>query len=181
MKPILLASSIMAFFLVGCSSTTSSQKPQTLVTSTLYTMPASPVIGTTLSGQKIKLGGFSGLVFNQEKDGNLYFQTVTDRGPNGELQGIDRPFLLPDFSPTVVVLKATPQNKELSVAAEIKLKKKDGSPLTGLPNTRLEENPIDVFGLYYSVDPQGLDTEGITPDGEGGWWLAKIRPFTGTL
>ena len=139
---------------------------------TLYSMPVAPVIGTTLSGQKIKMGGFSGLQFAGEKDGALYFQTVTDRGPNGELNGIDRPFLLPEFSPTVVILKADIATKEITVAAEIKLKKKDGTPLTGLPNTRLEENPIDVFGLYYSVDPQGLDIEGLVFDGEGGWWMA---------
>lgn len=139
---------------------------------TLFTMPMPPVIGTTLSGQKVKMGGFSGLQFTGEKDGALYFQTVTDRGPNGEMEGLDRPFLLPEFSPTVVVLKADLATKELSVVAEIKLKKQDGSPLTGLPNSRKEENPIDIFGLYYSVDPNGLDIEGLVFDGEGGWWMA---------
>lgn len=139
---------------------------------TLFTMPNAPVIGSTQSGQKIKMGGFSGLQFSGEKDGALFFQTVTDRGPNGELNGIDRPFLLPEFSPTVVILKADITKKEISVAAEIKLKKKDGTPLTGLPNTRNEENPTDVFGLYYSVDPQGLDTEGLVSDNDGGWWMA---------
>lgn len=172
MKSISLASSLVALLFAGCASTSGNQKAQSLTSFTLYNMPNSPVIGTTMSGQKIKLGGFSGLVFDHEQDGSLYFQTVTDRGPNGEPDGTDRPFLLPEYSPTIVVLKATKENKDLSVAAEIKLKKKDGSPLTGLPNSRLEENPTDVFGLYYSVDPQGLDTEGITTDGEGGWWLS---------
>lgn len=166
--------SIVALFCVSCSTTSlsKSQKKQTASTMTLYTMPLAPIIGTTLSGQKVKMGGFSGLQFTGEKDGALYFQTVTDRGPNAELNGIDRPFLLPDYSPTVVVLRADMTSKEIAVVAEIKLKKKDGSPLTGLPNTRLEENPIDVFGLYYSVDPSGLDTEGLVFDGEGGWWMA---------
>ena len=100
------------------------------------------------------------------------FQTVTDRGPNGEPNGVDRPFLLPEFSPTIVFLKVDLATKDLSIAAEFKLKKKDGTPLTGLPNTRLEENPTDIFGLYYSVDQQGLDVEGLTADGEGGWWVA---------
>lgn len=171
MKSISIAA-LVSILLAGCSSTGTNQKPQALTGFTLYNMPNSPIVGTTMSGQKVKLGGFSGLVFNQEQDGNLYFQTVTDRGPNGEMDGNDRPFLLPDYSPTIVVLKATAATKELTTAAEIKLKKKDGSPLSGLPNTRLEENPTDVFGLYYSVDPQGLDVEGITTDGEGGWWLS---------
>lgn len=173
MKSIFLGSSL-ALLMMGCASTTptpSSEKVQSTA-STLFKMTNTPFIGTTLSGQKIKLGGFSGLQFIEEKEGSLMFQTVTDRGPNGELNGVDRPFLLPEFSPTIVFLKADLNSKELTVAAEIKLKKKDGAPLTGLPNTRLEENPTDVFGLYYSIDQQGLDIEGLTPDGEGGWWMA---------
>lgn len=167
---------MLGLLMMSCSSVTTSslnpEKVQSTTTSTLYKMTNTPFIGTTLSGQKLKLGGFSGLQFIEEKEGALMFQTVTDRGPNGELNGIDRPFLLPEFSPTVVFLKVDLASKELSIAAEIKLKKKDGTPLTGLPNTRLEENPTDIFGLYYSVDQQGLDIEGLTPDGEGGWWMA---------
>lgn len=156
----------------GCASTSITKK-QALLSVTQYNMINSPVVGTTLSGQKIRLGGFSGLQFTQEKEGAFYFQTVTDRGPNGEPSGTDRPFLIPDYSPMVVILKADSASKELSVAAEIKLKKKDGSPLTGLPNTRLEENPTDIFGLYYSVDPSGLDIEGLSIDKtNGGWWMA---------
>jgi 3-phytase len=172
MKSIFLGS-MLGLLMMGCSTTsTSSPEKAQSTTSTLFKMTNTPFIGTTLSGQKIKLGGFSGLQFIEEKEGSLMFQTVTDRGPNGELNGVDRPFLLPEFSPTVVFLKVDLATKELSVAAEIKLKKKDGAPLTGLPNTRLEENPTDIFGLYYSVDQQGLDIEGLTPDGEGGWWMA---------
>lgn len=163
---------MLGLLMMGCSSISSSPEKAQSTTSTLFKMTSTPFIGTTLSGQKVKLGGFSGLQFIEEKEGSLIFQTVTDRGPNGELNGIDRPFLLPEFSPTVVFLKVDLASKELSVAAEIKLKKKDGTPLTGLPNTRLEENPTDIFGLYYSVDQQGLDIEGLTFDGEGGWWMA---------
>lgn len=174
MKSIFLGS-VLGLLLVGCASTSTSKNNSERVqttTSTLFKMSNTPFIGTTLSGQKIKLGGFSGLHFIEQKEGALMFQTITDRGPNGEVNGIDRPFLLPEFSPTIVFLKADLVTKELSIAAEIKLKKKDGTPLTGLPNTRLEENPTDIFGLYYSVDQQGLDIEGLTPDGEGGWWVS---------
>lgn len=156
----------------GCASSSKTKK-QALVSVTQYTMSNSPAVGTTMAGQKLRLGGFSGLQFTQEKDGALYFQTVTDRGPNGEPSGGDRPFLIPDYTPMVVILKAESATKDLSVAAEIKLKKKDGTALTGLPNNRLEENPTDVFGLYYSVDPQGLDIEGLSIDkNNGGWWMA---------
>ena len=173
MKSIFAALS-SALLLSGCSTTGSFvSKKQAVTGFEIYKMNNTPTVGTTLSGQKIKLGGFSGLIFTGDKDGALFFQTVTDRGPNGEPNGIDRPFLLPEYSPTVVVLKADPAKKELTVSAEIKLRKRDGSPLSGLPNNRLEENPTDIFGLYYSVDPQGLDIEGIVMDGEGGWWMAE--------
>ncbi|MBC7711760.1 MAG: esterase-like activity of phytase family protein, partial [Rhizobacter sp.] len=173
--------SLLAVVCISCasnsknssSSFSKSKKQQGTSMMTLFNMPNAPIVGTTLSGQKIKMGGFSGLQFAGEKEGSLYFQTVTDRGPNGEPEGIDRAFLLPEFSPTVVVLKADLATKEISVAAEIKLKKADGTPLSGLPNNRNEENPIDVFGLYYSVDPQGLDIEGLVHDGEGGWWMGE--------
>jgi hypothetical protein len=174
MKSIFIASSL-GLLMLGCASTSTSRPKLEKVqstSSTLFNMTNTPFVGTTLSGQNIKLGGFSGLHFIEAKEDALMFQTVTDRGPSGEGSGIDRPFLLPEFSPTIVFLKADIATKELSVVAEIKLKNKDGTPLTGLPNTRLEENPTDIFGLYYSVDQQGLDIEGLTPDGEGGWWMS---------
>lgn len=171
MKSIFLVSTL-GLLMLGCASAPSTSSNIQSTSSTHFKMTSTPLIGSTLSGQKIKLGGFSGLHFVEAKEGSLMFQTVTDRGPNGELNGIDRPFLLPEFSPIVVFLKADLVTKELSVVAEIKLKKRDGTPLTGLPNTRLEENPTDIFGLYYSVDQQGLDIEGLTADGEGGWWMS---------
>lgn len=143
-----------------------------VIKTTIFKMNNTPFIGTTLSGQKVKLGGFSGLQFANEKDGAIFFHTITDRGPNGEPNGIDRPFLLPEYAPTVLILKADLATTELSVSAEFKLKKKEGTLLTGLPNTRNEENPTDIFGLFYSVDQQGLDIEGLVFDGEGGWWVA---------
>jgi 3-phytase len=159
--------------LILLSSCASKSKKQLADDSfTLFSMTKSPVIGETMAAQKIKLGGFSGLQFAGERDGALFFQTITDRGPNGEPVGIDRPFLLPDYNPMVVVLKADLTTKELTVVSEIKLKKKDNSPLTGLPNTRLEENPTDIFGLYYSIDRDGLDLEGLVFDGDGGWWTS---------
>lgn len=135
-------------------------------------MPNAPLVGLTSSGQKIKQGGFSGLQFVEEKDGILFFQTLTDRGPNAEMDSVGRPFLIPEFSPEILILKADTQTNQMEVAAEIKLKKIDGTPLTGLPNTRLEENPVDIRGLYLSIDPMGLDTEGLVKDNEGGWWIA---------
>jgi hypothetical protein len=161
---------ILLLILFGCA--TKSKKQLASGNSILFSMTNTPIIGETLVGQKVKLGGFSGLQFSGERNGALLFQTITDRGPNGHLVGIERPFLLPEFSPKIVILKADLKTKELSVVQEISLKKKDGSPLSGRPNTRLEENPTDIFGLYYTIDSDGLDLEGLVFDGEGGWWTA---------
>jgi hypothetical protein len=59
-----------------------------------------PSIGETAAGQKLFLGGFSGLHFEgiDPKTGRYKFITHTDRGPNAEPTGIERPFLLPNFA-----------------------------------------------------------------------------------
>lgn len=159
--------------LAGCaSSNPQPHKEQKILKVSLFTMNNSPEIGQTISGQKIKLGGFSGLQYLRSENNALYFQTITDRGPNGEMKNNERPFLLPEFSPEIVALKADLTTRELSVVSETKLKKKNAKNLSGLPNVRTEENPIDIFGLAYSIDAEGLDTEGMTPDDENGWWLA---------
>ena len=65
---------------------------------------ALPSIGATAAGQKLFLGGFSGLHFEgiDPRTGRYKFLTHTDRGPNAEPNGIDRPFLLPGFAPEIV-------------------------------------------------------------------------------
>lgn len=132
-----------------------------------------PLAGKTASGQDIFLGGFSGLMFKEAKDGEFYFSTITDRGPNGYSVGNERPFLLPEYSPQIVNIKTDLKDGTFEMVDALKLKKKNGSMLTGLPNIRTEENPIDVFGFMYSLDPDGLDTEALTSDDEGGYWIGE--------
>ena len=171
LSPLLLLVSCANVSTTSINVTAIGKSGLKLVSSTHLTLPVAPVIGTTTSGQKIQLGGFSGLVFKEEKDGELIFQTHTDRGPNGYNIDKDRPFLLPDFSPEIVTIKTRLKEKIFEISAELKLKKFNGQPLTGLPNHRDEENPIDVNGMPTSMDKDGLDIEGLTYDGEGGYWL----------
>ncbi len=140
------------------------------MTSYLMSNPA-PVVGKTVSGQDIYIGGLSGLIYLDSKEGALFFNAITDRGPNGWAEGIDRPFLLPEFSPQIITLKTDPVKKSLEVVSSLPLKKKNREKLTGLPNKRDEENPTDLYGYMYSVDPLGLDTEALTRDAEGGYWV----------
>jgi len=166
-KPLIVFVSLaIALSLNSCSGLKKKSPPL------LFTMKEAPVVGETFSNQKINLGGLSGLQFKEKKGGAFYFEAISDRGPNGWSKGIEKPFLIPSFSPTIYTLKADPKSMELSFVSKLELKKSDGKPLTGLPNHRREENPIDVFGVLYSVDPMGLDTESLVSDGENGFWVA---------
>lgn len=161
-----------------------SELPQTTAT---FEWTNLPVVGRTTGGQKINLGGFSGLAFEgTTRDGKLKFVTHTDRGPNGEPTGIVRPFLLPNFTPRIVRFTLDPSNGRFDLTQEILLKRADGSLLTGLPNTALSTNasqpyndevPVDLFGNVVKLDPVGADLEAIVVAEDGSFWMAdEYRP-----
>jgi len=168
---------------------------------TLYNFdPAQlPSIGTTLAGQEITLGGFSGLAFEgiDPVRGRYKFAAHTDRGPNAEPAGILRPFLLPQFAPEVVRFELDRQTGALTLTERIQLKDAVGNLLTGLPNTALSANanqpyndevPVDLLGNVLPLDPLGADLEGIVFLPDGSFWMCdEYRPAlyhfdaTGTL
>ncbi len=83
---------------------------------TIYEFADLPKLGTTSQGEDILLGGFSGLYFQGiASNGNLKFVTHTDRGPNGEPVGANRPFLLPDFQPEIVNFELNRTTGEISI------------------------------------------------------------------
>ena len=92
-----------------------------------------PSIGTTLAGQEIPLGGFSGLAFEgiNPVTGRYKFVAHTDRGPNAEPTGILRPFLLPQFAPEVVRFELDRNTGALTLTERIQLKDTNGELLTG--------------------------------------------------
>jgi DNA-binding beta-propeller fold protein YncE len=146
-----------------------------------------PSIGRTAAGQRMTLGGFSGLAFEgTTRDGKLQFVTHTDRGPNGEPTGILRPFVLPGFTPRIVRFTLDPGCGRFELTEQILLKRADGSPLTGLPNTALSTNasqpyndevPVDLFGNVLPLDPLGADLEGIVVADDGTFWMPdEYRP-----
>jgi hypothetical protein len=158
-----------------------------------------PSIGTTLAGQGIPLGGFSGLAFEgiDPVTGRYKFAAHTDRGPNAEPTGILRPFLLPQFAPEVVRFELDRQTGALTLTERIQLKDAAGNRLTGLPNTSLSTNanqayndevPVDLLGNVLPLDPLGADLEGIVFLSDGSFWMCdEYRPAlyhfdaTGTL
>ena len=148
-----------------------------------------PSIGTTVGGQEIKLGGFSGLAFEgvEPATGRYKFVTHTDRGPNAEPTGALRPFLLPGFAPEVVRFELDRTTGALELTQRIALQRAAGVPLTGLSNTAIaggtantpynDEVPVDLKGNVLTVDPLGADLEGIVFQEDGSFWMCdEYRP-----
>ncbi|MEM9091790.1 MAG: esterase-like activity of phytase family protein [Cyanobacteria bacterium P01_F01_bin.53] len=152
---------------------------------------------TTATGETIELGGFSGLYYDGKADnGNLKFLAVPDRGPNGDADGNNRPFLLPDYQARVVAFELNESTGDITISDELLLKREDGTPITGLPNipnvdrqaVDAEGNPVDLpelegldvegvetFGADY--DPLGADLESITRAPDGTLWMVdEYRP-----
>ncbi|WP_082803768.1 phytase [Anabaena sp. 4-3] len=154
---------------------------------TNYEFTNLPKLGTTSTGQDIFLGGFSGLYFQgTAPNGNLQFVTHTDRGPNGEPTGQNRPFLLPNFQPEIVSFELNRQTGEITITKHTKLFREDGTtPLTGLPNLQAvagglaytDEVGVDLNGNVLTNDTLGADLEGIVIAPNGDYWMVdEYRP-----
>ena len=156
--------------------------------STNYDFTNLPKLGTTSKGQDILLGGFSGLFFQgtNATNGNLKFTTLTDRGPNGEPTGQNRPFLLPDFQPEIVNFELNKSTGALSIIKRTGLFRADGTTkLTGLPNLQAgaggtaytDEIGVDLDGKVLTNDPFGIDSEGLVIADNGNYWVVdEYRP-----
>lgn len=160
-------------------------KPAEIYTFDPATMPS---IGATAAGQELFLGGFSGLWFEgiDPESGSDKFITHTDRGPNAEPTGINRPFLLPEFTPEIVRFELDRASGELRLTQRIPLQRAPGEPLTGLPNTAIggdtntphnDERAVDLLGTEQPVDLLSGDFEGIAVDRDGSFWMVdEYRP-----
>jgi len=161
-----------------------STPPQVAAT---YEWKRRPSIGATAAGQRLQLGGFSGLAYEGvAEDGKLKFITHTDRGPNGEPTGIRRPFLLPQFNPRIVRFTLDPADGTFELTQQISLQDSKGKPLTGVSNTGIstdpnqphnDEVPVDLRDNVLPLDPLGGDFEGIAVAPDGTFWMAdEYRP-----
>lgn len=161
-----------------------SEQPQTTAT---YEWTDRPSIGVTVAGQKLRLGGFSGLAYEGVTgDGKLKFITHTDRGPNGEPVGVRRPFLLPQFNPRLVRFTLDPADGTFELTQQIPLRDAKGKLLTGVSNILIsqdgnqpynDEVPVDLRDRPLPLDPLGGDFEGIAVDADGSFWMAdEYRP-----
>ncbi|MBD2199935.1 MULTISPECIES: 5'/3'-nucleotidase SurE [Calothrix] len=154
---------------------------------TIYDFKNLPKLGTTSKGEDIFLGGFSGLYFQGiAPNGNLRFVTHTDRGPNGDSVGANRPFYLPSFQPEIVNFELNRTTGEITITKRTGLFRQDGkTPLTGLPNLQAgangtaytDEIGVDLDNKPLPNDPLGADLEGIVVAENGDYWMVdEYRP-----
>lgn len=144
--------------LISCSSKTQIKTPQL----SLYPLQY--------------LEGLSGLSYHgQNQEGDLIFWSHTDRGPNAtEIMdpklGQKRPFLKPKFNPYWIKFSVNQKSKEVKVLTRLDLS------LTGLPNTKTDELPVNEKGMVIDRDLMGIDPEAICFDGEYVWMGEEYRP-----
>jgi hypothetical protein len=141
------------------------------------------------------MGGFSGLAYEglnrflfpllkslltlchfSFRDGTMKFVTITDRGPNAansnyipSIPGSERPFVVPEFGPTILRINFNRATGVFQVAETIPLMINSTTRVTGYSNliglgpglAYSDETPIDIWVNLLPFDPLGLDTEGV--------------------
>jgi hypothetical protein len=132
----------------------------------------------------LPVGVGSGLTFMGKQGDDLIFTTVTDRGPNADSPKAGKKeskiFANPDFTPLLMTLRV---GKGKAEAIDAKPLHDEQGPVSGLPLPEGLIGATNEIALSDTLqqlksDKRGLDTEGVTPDGKGGYWLCdEYGPF----
>lgn len=132
----------------------------------------------------LPVGIGSGLLFTGKQGDALTFVTVTDRGPNADSPAVGKNdakiFVTPDFAPQLMTLRV---QKGKAEAIDARSLHDDKGNINGLPLQRGVIGATNEVALSDTLkvlngDNRGLDTEGIAPDGKGGYWLCdEYGPF----
>ncbi len=132
----------------------------------------------------LPVGVGSGLQFVRKEGNDLIFATVTDRGPNADSPKAGKReskiFASPTFTPLLMTLRVS---GDKAVAIDARPLHDNQGPINGLPLPEgfigaTNELALDDTLKTLTGDKRGLDTEGITPDGNGGYWLCdEYGPF----
>ncbi|MFF4171083.1 esterase-like activity of phytase family protein [Streptomyces sp. NPDC001744] len=130
------------------------------------------VRGSVTDDRGVDLGGIGSDLYPAGRRGEYW--TVTDRGPNGQIAvGKDkrRTFPVPGFDPAIVKVRAT--GGRLRVLEAVPITTAHGAPVTGLPNQPGRDEAPYTYDASTPLpyNPNGLDTEGIVRDRDGGFWL----------
>lgn len=139
----------------------------------------------------INPGYGSSLAFKDIKsDGTIEFYGITDRGPNGDIPEYIKDgkkksgkfFPTPEFTPSIGVIAVHPSENRADIIQSIPLKA-DGKPITGKPLPNGLTGSTNELALNFDMknlgtDKNGLDTEGITVDKNGNFWISdEYGPF----
>jgi hypothetical protein len=129
---------------------------------------------------QVQFQGLSGLVFDKETYDQLYFWSLTDRGPNREVVTIQgqkhRPFIDPKFQPKIFYFSVAKNQQAIKLEKIIALTNSWGVPLDGLPqcdHSFEEEKPISSDGFLLKCSPLGIDPESLAIDSEGNFWIGE--------
>ncbi|ENY8012474.1 esterase-like activity of phytase family protein [Vibrio fluvialis] len=142
---------------------------------------------------EIRNGGYGSDMCAHPSNPNQFY-AITDRGPNADYPhgslGKGKMFPVPDYTPRIGLFEVTSKGtvKQLKT---ILLKRPDGTPITGLPNTSAlggtGETPYDASGdpivvnsqqpFEQSKNPLKLDDYGLAPEGlvalrDGTFWVS---------
>ena len=194
----------------GLDTNTDNQLASTEVTSTSLNCNANPVnaSGSPLpysvmrsdiengalpgSFMEIRNGGYgSDMVAHPTEPTRFY--ALTDRGPNATFtgeQGKGKKFPTPDYTPRIGLFELQ-ANGDVKKIKDILLKRPDGTPITGLPNSTalggtgetpydangnvIVENmnlPFDESNNPIKLDDYGLDGEGLVALSDGTFWIS---------
>lgn len=141
---------------------------------------------------EIRNGGY-GSAMTAHPSIKTQFYAMTDRGPNAKFtgeQGKGKIFPTPDYTPRIGLFQLA-MNGQIIQLDTILLKRPDGTPITGLPNSAAlggtGETPYTVDGKAILVDstkpfdaetnPIKLDDYGLDPEGlvalkDGTFWVS---------
>lgn len=149
--------------------------PLSLAQTRVWNFRDLPAVGHFADGRIIALGGFSGLACDPrgpDASGRVRLVTHTDRGPNGDVTGEQRPFFVPTFQPRLVFFDWAASDVALRSSGTLLLRKPRGGAITGLPNLAgRDEVPVDATGKTLGYDPDGLDLEALVYDDDGTFWM----------
>lgn len=140
---------------------------------------------------KINPGYGSAIVLKDVKqDGTIEFYGITDRGPNADIpkyvdNGKTIPgkfFPTPNFAPSIGVITVNPKANRADITASTPLTV-NGKAITGKPIPAGTIGSTKEIALNFQMqnlgtDVNGLDTEGITRDKDGNFWVSdEYGPF----
>ena len=145
---------------------------------TLSAIDLASVQTSIANDRGVDLGGIGSGLFAL---GHNQYWTVTDRGPNGDVDknytgtpaaAGDKSFILPEFTPHLVKIRA--RGTSLEVLQRIPITTQSNNPATGLPNYAQDpglEPWLSDWDTRAGYNPNGLDTEGVVQAADGSFWV----------